>query len=577
MTEDESRRFIVWGDNSLALRLVRELMDSYGAQVTAIVSAETANQAPEIAELRPENGDPALQPVIIVARRLTLDVFRRAGLGDAAALALVDQDDVANVDAALIAREVNPTVRIVLRMFNPVLGEGVAAMLGDCGVLSGSEIAAPAFVAAALGEDIPTYVRLPDQLLVVGQRAEVSDPNDLVCGLAITIGTNGPVTLPEDEDAADMVLVRAYGRQAQPPKPRHRHPLRAARLLFSRNLRIILGGLSFVLLAGTTTLAIVDKISPWKAMYLTVLTALGGANADLHASGIEQVLEVVLVVVGVALVPALTAAVVEVIVKARLAIAAGGLVEPISDHVIVVGLDNIGTRVIQELHNFGVNVVAVDKSDQARGVQVARQLGIPVIIGAANTAETLRAASAETCRALVMLTVDDVANLEAALLARTLNRRVRVVLRLFDEDFAGRVKRAFAIDASRSVSYLAAPVFAAAMVGREVIDTIPVGRRVLLVAEIMVGAGSELEGQAPPAVSRPHEVRLIAVRTGRGRQTLWSLPDRRPLVRTDQLLVVATRAGLAALLDRAAGVPDPPPLIEPEPLRLLAPRPRSEA
>jgi hypothetical protein len=48
-------------------------------------------------------------------------------------------------------------------------------------------------------------------------------------------------------------------------------------------------------------------------------------------------------------------------------------------------------------------------------------------------------------------------------------------------------------------------------------------------------------------------------------------------VRTDRLLVVATRAGLAALLDRAAGVPDPPPLIEPEPLRLLGPRPRSQA
>ena len=62
----------------------------------------------------------------------------------------------------MMAREVSPTVRIVVRIFNPVLGEGVAAMLGDCDVLSGSEIAAPAFVAAALGDDTPRYVRLPD-------------------------------------------------------------------------------------------------------------------------------------------------------------------------------------------------------------------------------------------------------------------------------------------------------------------------------------------------------------------------------------------------------------------------------
>jgi urease gamma subunit len=155
-------------------------------------------------------------------------------------------------------------------------------------------------------------------------------------------------------------------------------------------------------------------------------------------------------------------------------------------------------------------------------------------------------------------------------------RKLRVVLRLFDEDFAARVKRAFDINISRSVSYLAAPAFAAAMVGREVIDTIAIGRRVLLVAEIPVGAGSELEGKMCPEVSRPNEARLIAVHTGRGRQTLWSLPDRRPLVRTDRLVVVATRAGLAALSSRAAGVANPPPPIEPEPLRLLLPRTKRE-
>jgi Trk K+ transport system NAD-binding subunit len=230
----------------------------------------------------------------------------------------------------------------------------------------------------------------------------------------------------------------------------------------------------------------------------------------------------------------------------------------------------------------------VDRSANARGVPAARDLGIPVIIGNANSTETLRAASAETCRALVVLSTDDVTNLETALLGRAIHAKhqqtaagrpqlpgatgatgkLRVVLRLFDEDFAGRVKRAFDIDSSRSVSYLAAPAFAAAMVGREVIGTISVGRRALLVAELSVGAGSELEGKLCPDVSRPHEVRLIAVR-GRYGQTFWSRPDRRELVRTEQILVVATRAGLAALLRRTTGMPNPPPMLEPKPLRLL--------
>src|SRR3712207_8666240 len=56
--------------------------------------------------------------------------------------------------------------------------------------------------------------------------------------------------------------------------------------------------------------------------------------------------------------------------------------------------------------------------------------------------------------------------------------------RLFDGDFADRVERAFRIDVSRSVSYLAAPAFAAAMLQRDVIGAIPVNRRVLLIADL---------------------------------------------------------------------------------------------
>lgn len=288
-----------------------------------------------------------------------------------------------------------------------------------------------------------------------------------------------------------------------------------------------------------------------------------------------------------ALIPTVTVLLVGLVVNVRLALAAGVLTEPISGHVVVVGLGNIGTRVVEELHALGIGVVAIDRTADARGVQVARDLDIPVLIRNANSAETLRAASVQTCRALVVLCADDVTNLETALLARSVHRAdqdrggpvadprppLRVVLRLFDEEFAGRIRRSFGINISRSVSYLAAPAFAAALLGREVIDTVSVGRRVLLVAEIPVGAGSALEGEFCPEVSRPHEVRLIAVRTGRVGQTLWSLPDRRPLVRTDRLLVVATRAGLAALLTRTAASANPPPLVEPKPLPLLARRP----
>ncbi|WP_432834893.1 potassium channel family protein [Dactylosporangium sp. CA-092794] len=577
------RKFVVWGDNALARRLVGELINTYSAQVTVILPDLTANQAPEIADIRADD-DPAIGPVVIAARKLTRAVFEAADLTDAEAIAFVDTDDVANVDAALIAREVDPTIRVVLRMFNTVLGAGVVERLSNCAVLSASEIAAPAFVAAALGDTNPRPIRLSDgQQLLAVDRSQ-ANPGDIRCGLSIT--AEG-ISLPADEDAADLVLTSVYGQRVVERRRPRRHPLRASRLLLGGGLRRILGTAVAVLALGTVAVAAARHVGAWKAMYLAVLTALGGANPEVGDPVVAQAVDLVLVVAGVALIPALTAAVVGIVVKARLAIAAGGLTEPVAGHVVVVGLGNVGTRVVRELHDLGIEVVAVDRDEGARGVQVSRDLGLPVIIGNVTNPDTLLAASVATARCLVLVTTADVTNLEAALLGRDLARRadpdakLRVVLRLFEEDFARRIKTAFDMDLSRSVSYLAAPAFAASMVGSEVIDTIPVGRRVLLVAEVPVGAGSQLEGHYFREVSEPGLVRLVAVQTGRagrgvGVQTFWA-PEQnrwRTLDRTHTMVVVATRAGLVALLERAAGVENPPPFHPPSAPPLLTPQPR---
>jgi Trk K+ transport system NAD-binding subunit len=151
----------------------------------------------------------------------------------------------------------------------------------------------------------------------------------------------------------------------------------------------------------------------------------------------------------------------------------------------------------------------------------------------------------------VAVTGDDVTNLEAALEARAINPGVRVVVRLFDDDFAAHVYKEFGNTASRSVSYLAAPAFAAAMMGREVLGTLSVYRKVLLIAEVPVEAGSELAGQEQRDLDKPGLTRVLAVRrTGSGAFD-WSGADRgRVLVPGDRLIVAATRAGFAGVAGR---------------------------
>ncbi|RUL88316.1 potassium channel family protein [Tautonia sociabilis] len=76
-----------------------------------------------------------------------------AGVRRARAVVLATQDDLANLDSALSARDLNPSARIVLRMFDESLAEKVAGSFALPAV-STAKVAAPAFVAAATGRKV---------------------------------------------------------------------------------------------------------------------------------------------------------------------------------------------------------------------------------------------------------------------------------------------------------------------------------------------------------------------------------------------------------------------------------------
>ncbi|HTJ36391.1 MAG TPA: NAD-binding protein [Dactylosporangium sp.] len=555
-----AKRVVVCGDDPLAFRLIRELIEQYGVHVTAILPSVKRRYGPEIARLIAEHGGR-----LVEAERPDTEAFERADLAGADALALVKQDDIGNLDAALQAQELNRRIRLVIRMFNLRLGHSVRRNFADVRVLSDAQMAAPAFVSEALGEVAPVHVRVAQRTLFVARRADVRR-DDVVVGLARTAGEDEPELLPEDQDQADLVLAVANGERAatvlfphDPERRRRRrwhNPLRSIRGLISRRLWITALALLAVGAAATAVIAHYKHISWWSAAYVTLLSELTGASPDLQTHWPEKVVTTILGLVNVALIPVITAAVVEAVVNARLAIALNRLREPLSDHVVVVGLGNVGTRVMHSFVDLGVPVVVIDRNENARGAQSARERGVPFIVGDASNVETLRAASVNTCRALVVVSTDDQANLEAALEGRALKPDLRVILRLFDGRFADRVQRAFGITASRSVSYLAAPAFAAALLEREVIGTVPVDRRVLLLAEVPVCAGSQLDGRPVAAAQEVGEVRVLAVATDEERQTVWAPPAGYVLRADDLLTVVTTRLGLGDLLARTGGTVD---------------------
>jgi Trk K+ transport system NAD-binding subunit len=101
---------------------------------------------------------------------------------------------------------------------------------------------------------------------------------------------------------------------------------------------------------------------------------------------------------------------------------------------------------------------------------------------------------------------------------------------------------------SRSVSYLAAPTFAAAMLEHKVLRTIAVGRHVLLIADVRVEPGAGIAGLPLAVLERDRLARVLALQSRGELRYDWSPRRSRHLEPGDRIIVLATRAGLSTFL-----------------------------
>ncbi|KOG51280.1 potassium transporter TrkA [Streptomyces griseoflavus] len=344
---------------------------------------------------------------------------------------------------------------------------------------------------------------------------------------------------------------------------------------FSRRLRWSLAGVVGAVLALAVASSVTTGDSPLHAAYLSLLDLFAINEPAIGEPVPRKVLQLLSGLTGLLLLPVLVAAALEGLGTFRNASALRRPPRGLSGHVVLLGLGKVGTRVLAQLHELGTPVVCVEADPEARGIALARRLRVPTVVGDVTHEGVLEAAKIQRAHALLALTSEDTTNLEAALYARSVKPRLRVTLRLFDDRFATAVYRTLraaypqARTRSRSVSFLAAPAFAGAMMGRQILGAIPVERRVLLVARVEARGHAALEGRRIADVFRPGMLRVLAVDTSapddapdsapaaapeapeRGRaQLVRELGDAYVLRPQDRVLLVATRQGLGELISR---------------------------
>lgn len=212
------------------------------------------------------------------------------------------------------------------------------------------------------------------------------------------------------------------------------------------------------------------------------------------------------------------------------------LAQTFKDHVIVAGLGKIGSRVATRLQSDERLVCIESKKEKAEHGDLSEN--VAVLLGDATKPTVLERANVRAARAILVLTDNDLANLEIALNAREVNPEIRVVLRMFNERLGQQLVEKFDFQAVYSTSSLAAPSFSSALYSNRILQTIEVGpeKRVHM-ARVNVALGSKLLGKTILQVEEEANVSVVLHHT-QGRTEL--LPSAGASVSSgDELFVLA--------------------------------------
>ena len=182
-----------------------------------------------------------------------------------------------------------------------------------------------------------------------------------------------------------------------------------------------------------------------------------------------------------------------------------------SKHTVLVGLGHLGYRVVEELHAMQENIVVIELKPTADMVSTVRDMRIPVIQDDATRPGTLEAAGIQRAKTIILATQNDSLNLQIAVKARSLNKDIKVVIRIFDADFAQSLKDQFGFVAL-SATGMAAPVFAAAAAGADVTNPISIEGKQLSLARLTISTNSHLDGKTVGFVEDNYHLNIVLVR-----------------------------------------------------------------
>jgi Trk K+ transport system NAD-binding subunit len=415
-----------------------------------------------------------------------LATLHQAGLARARALVAAVDDDLTNIEIALTARTTRPDLRVILRVFGEDLDQNLERGFGPNSAFSASALAAPTYAAASVSREVDFVLPLGDQLL--GITRLTIQPDSQISGFMRAIEEQHQIRVISHYDASGRPIRRSVAN-------------RTGTRSGGDMMRQLNSGDHVTLLGSLVALE-----------SLRLKNVRGSKLSMLMPRRLEHPTEQY-------------------------------------DTVIVCGLGKVGYRVIQQLHRLNprprIVVVRLNNGRPDFPQRISQLEGVTTIVGDAREPEVLRAAGIERAYTIAALTSDDLLNLQIGLAARRARADVHVVLRVFSDVLAEKLAEMFGIRTIYSTAGLAGPTLAASAVLGDITHAFSIDGRIFSADQVLVQAGSLLDGCTVENIRLQHDALIIALRRDGQMQVLPALPTL--LAAGDEVTLLATIEGLARI------------------------------
>lgn len=370
--------------------------------------------------------------------------IRKALSAQVDSVIVISRDDAVALRLALIVEYVRPGIHLIVTVHSRIVAAQLERAVDNIRVTSMARIVAPTLAAPCLDDRFLWVRRTPE-------------------GLSAVRADGGRLRLVDIEAPGPRRSRRLLANMVSLIRP------------FEPSARILTyGAFGFLLILVLETVAtvLVLGLSPVDAFYAVTkaIVTVGPNQAIDRGPSWFKVFSAVCMLAALAFTALFTAGVIDRLLGRRLTTVVGSGMVPRRDHVVVVGLGEVGLRLCLLLREFGVPVVAVEKDPDRYNVARAKNYGLPVVIGRGGSHFLLRRLSLPRARALAAVTSHEVENISVVVAALGMRADLPAILRAGRGDVTNETRSLFSIGVVRDVYRIGGTLLAAAALGSAATD-----------------------------------------------------------------------------------------------------------